>query len=172
MMTQTGPKAYTYKAAHWCVECAKEVMDEIECPGDPDDYYSFDSEDYPKAIVGSFEADSPCHCAECGKFLENELTEHGRNYVYRSALEDIAANGELSDTVEEWVDYYDYISIGEPANPVSYEKVRLTEPFECPFCAGHMTVDWSYLEQAECTIQCPYCTEELLILPETREESA
>jgi hypothetical protein len=47
----------------------------------------YDSDDYPKGPYpnGGGEADTPQHCDSCSVFLENPLTEDGRDYV-RGAL--------------------------------------------------------------------------------------
>jgi len=77
---------YIYKADVWCDSCAEHIMEEIRrehpelVPADPDDEYTFDSDDWPKCyLADQDESDSPQNCASgnCagtyGTFLENRL---------------------------------------------------------------------------------------------------
>ena len=82
-------QSYIYRAELWCEECAQQII--VKTPQtaglDPSNESSWDSDDYPKGPYpnGGGESDSPQHCAGCGLFLENPLTEDGRRYV-REAL--------------------------------------------------------------------------------------
>jgi hypothetical protein len=80
-------KAYIYQADIYCEDCGQAIKTELDkagkTPADPDDEYTFDSDEYPKGPYsdGGGEADSPQHCADCHTFLENPLTSDGREYV-------------------------------------------------------------------------------------------
>lgn len=47
--------------------------------------------------------------------------------------------------------------------PISTEKRTISEPFECPHCAGHVIFDDSYLEQVSLIITCPYCNSKVYV---------
>ena len=106
---------YVYQADLWCEDCAIDVMTDIRRdhpekePEDPDDDVMFDSDDWPKGPYadGGGESDYPSHCAECGCFLENPLTDDGYAYV-RQAVADAIRNGRTdSVAVTEWAPFYD-----------------------------------------------------------------
>ena len=40
---------------------------------------------------------------------------------------------------------------------VEKEKVELEGPFECSVCGGHLTIDFTFLDQVSDEILCPYC---------------
>lgn len=74
--------AYVYKADLYCKRCADKIM---ETPGmAPNE----DSDRYPQGPYGDGggEADHPQHCGGCRMFLENPITDDGRNYL-RTILE-------------------------------------------------------------------------------------
>lgn len=98
--------AYIFQAALLCEDCAEQVKHELECPGDPENESTWDSDDYPKGPFpdGGGEADSPHHCDHCDTFLQNPLTGEGVAYV-REALEESGAY--LTETEGEWADFYD-----------------------------------------------------------------
>ena len=111
---------YIYAADIYCEECGeairKQITQEGHAPADPDDEWSYDSDEFPKGPYcnGGGEADSPQHCGSgedclnaiefpdgfrCGAWLENELTTEGVKYV-KEAIRD---GGEVA---EMWADFY------------------------------------------------------------------
>jgi hypothetical protein len=116
-----------YNADVWCADCAESIKRRIQAegnaPADPDDQYSYDSDEYPKDCDVSAEADSPQHCAagpDCinaitfddgpgiGCWLENDLTTDGEDYVVEAVNEARDGSGSVEVT-DLWQDYYDYI---------------------------------------------------------------
>ena len=110
---------YIYDADLWCDDCGKGFIDDIHkagtAPADPNDEYSYDSDDYPKYVGDAGESDSPHHCAagmccinaitlsdgsKVGALITEELTEEGREYV-RQAIKE----GGLC-AVEVWLDAF------------------------------------------------------------------
>jgi hypothetical protein len=75
--------AYVYRADLHCEDCARDIMARLPKPADVDNEASFDSDDYPKGPYseGDGESDTPSHCGSCGLFLQNPLTDDGRQYV-------------------------------------------------------------------------------------------
>lgn len=80
-------RVYIYQSALLCEDCgdAKRAALDPNRPAhiDPDNESSYDSGEYPKGPYGDGggEADSPQHCDHCGVFLQNPLTDDGREYV-------------------------------------------------------------------------------------------
>lgn len=110
--------AYMYRAAFYCADCGKELCTETAKPEgmDLENESTWDSDDYPKGPYpnGGGEADTPQHCDACGVFLENSLTDDGRDYV-REAVEEghelVASKRRLHVTwrnpvVKEWSEFY------------------------------------------------------------------
>lgn len=122
---------YSYNADLICDDCAQDTIarlnaeaiedfraahpDAVIDPNDPDDIaiclgfdpadeYAFDSGSYPKACgdVTGGESDTPTHCARCGEFQGNTLTEDGLRYV----IEAIAENTGNAETLRLWYDEY------------------------------------------------------------------
>lgn len=89
-------RAVIYQADVYCFECI-EGMGLIPMP----DSHEYDSGEVPKDCeLGA--ADYPMHCAVCGLFLENELTEDGQTY-----LRDLICDPRLHPEVRrEYTDYY------------------------------------------------------------------
>lgn len=100
--------AYIYKADLWCTKCITKIKQELTTPDNPDDETTFDSDDYPKGPYpdGGGEADSPNHCAECALFLENPLTDDGREYV-REAVSQHRHDRYIKGTIKLWSDFYE-----------------------------------------------------------------
>ncbi len=71
-------------------ERTRVLLERFECESD------YDSDEHPKGPYsdGGGESDSPQHCASCGTFLENPLTDEGVEYVRESGN-------------REWADFYD-----------------------------------------------------------------
>jgi hypothetical protein len=80
---------WIYKADIYCDSCGREQKDRLlffegsRLPGFEVKVDTGDSDDFPQGPYpdGGGEADNPQHCAECGLFLENPLTDEGRQYV-------------------------------------------------------------------------------------------
>lgn len=54
--------------------------------------------------------------------------------------------------------------------PVDKSDTYLTEDLECPFCAGHMKLDLSYLEQITREVNCPYCEKKVVVGDDVYDE--
>ena len=99
--------AYIYKAALYCENCGEDIRESLTkagfAPKDPEDEYSYDSDDFPKGPFsdGGGEADYPCHCNRCGVFLKNPLTPDGYGYVRERLTEN------HTDVATKWADFYD-----------------------------------------------------------------
>lgn len=82
MNTTTGA---IYQADIYCEGCAAALRAQLDAegkrPASHDDHGEWDSDDYPLAVDVTEEADAPQHCAACGEFLENQLTDEGASYV-------------------------------------------------------------------------------------------
>ena len=111
---------YIYAADLYCEDCGeairKQITQEGFAPKDPEDEWSYDSDEYPKGPYpdGGGKANWPQHCgagSEClnaielsdgtkvGAWLENELTTEGVEYVRKVTQE----GGEVA---ELWVEFY------------------------------------------------------------------
>ncbi len=97
--------AYVYQAELYCEECADKIL--CTLPMGDDVRLSDDSEVQPQGPYadGGGESDSPQHCAQCGVFLENPLTQDGYAYV-RECIADTRSTGHGA-VVQEWVEFYD-----------------------------------------------------------------
>ena len=75
---------------------------------DPEDEHAYDSDDYPKGPDGDGggEADSPQHCGMCGLFLNNPLTDDGREYVIDLLIDHVFDNRGDHAVLETWLDAY------------------------------------------------------------------
>jgi hypothetical protein len=127
--------AAIYQADVWCDDCAdairKRLQSEGHAPPDPDDEYSYDSDEYPKHAGDDDESDTPQHCAageSCINAVElpsgrkvgmlfGNLTSDGVAYVRDYALHD------PSEVVTLWVRHYT-------------EQGYDLELTECPHCGG------------------------------------
>ena len=79
-------KAYIYRAALHCEECGDRIQalltEKGKAPANPDDEYTFDSDDFPKGPFsdGGGEADCENYCDTCGCALDNPLTIYGQTH--------------------------------------------------------------------------------------------
>jgi len=106
--------AYIYQADLYCSECADAIKANVETAVNP----CFDweiSDNYPQGPYpdGGGEADTPQHCGSCGKFLENPLTDAGREYVadlVEEFIDQHCHNQEHSMTgcLAQWIQFYGY----------------------------------------------------------------
>jgi hypothetical protein len=114
--------AYIYQADLYCNSCGQEIIDRLtlECkaPEDPENEYSYDSDDFPKYVdAESEESDSPQHCGNHEDCLEAEtlpngrkigallgtcLTSYGLEYVL-----DCIKNDPNSEVVAFWKEQFD-----------------------------------------------------------------
>lgn len=97
---------YIYSADIYCDDCGEAIRDNIPNSGEFDDDTLYDSDEYPKYCCGDSSADSPQHCGDCGEFLENDLTEHGAQYVFDAIKRDIESGALDSVAVTVWLPYY------------------------------------------------------------------
>ena len=69
--------AYIYQADVWCDDCGKAICRRLKregnAPANPDDEWTFDSDEYPKRADDDDEADTPQHCAS-GEHCINAVT--------------------------------------------------------------------------------------------------
>jgi len=85
-MAQYGPIAYMYQADFHCTSCHDSIVSAIQrdapdkVPADLYDEYTFDSDDYPKAVLGTLEGSRLEHCGTCGAALDT--------YIYHDAGDD------------------------------------------------------------------------------------
>lgn len=101
---------FMYRSDLFCDSCGETIRNRLtrqgKAPADPDDEWSFDSDDYPKHVIAS-ESDYPHHCGagdECleavelesrkiGKLLSAVLTSDGFDYLEEA----IAEGGEVAE---------------------------------------------------------------------------
>lgn len=78
-------RVYTYRAALWCEDCIAHIKRTLPKPAhvDEENESSYDSDDWPKGPyeADGIEADYADHCAGCGVFLENRLTDDGVKHL-------------------------------------------------------------------------------------------
>lgn len=95
---------YMYNADLYCDDCGAKLVEDCDARGDED---TGDSDDYPQEVSHlSDEADSPTHCGTCGTFLENDLTDEGRDYVLEVCVEAYRAGNLESVALTIWLPYY------------------------------------------------------------------
>jgi hypothetical protein len=117
--------AYIYRADVWCDECGEAIRARLtaegKAPADPDDEWSYDSDDFPKRAGDDDESDCPQHCAaneDCINAIElpsggkvgllfGELTLDGVAYV-QEAIEEAAADScaWCKEVVALWQEHY------------------------------------------------------------------
>lgn len=116
--------AFIYCADVWCDDCGEAIRqrltEEGKAPADPDDEWSYDSDDFPKRADDDDESDTPQHCAagegcvnaveiEGGKvgLLFGELTSDGMAYV-EEAIDDANRDGSTwcREVVTLWYRHY------------------------------------------------------------------
>jgi hypothetical protein len=101
--------AYAYQAALYCQSCGEAIRAVLDAkgerPANPQDEYSYDSDNYPKGPLadGGGESDCPNHCDNCHILLENPLTMEGERYV----KEAVSADGK--PLIHEWAEFYSYL---------------------------------------------------------------
>jgi hypothetical protein len=113
--------AYIYQADVYCRDCGREICRRLKreglAPENPDDEWTFDSDEYPKRAGDDDEADTPQHCAsgehcinavmlpsgEKVGYLSGELTAVGVEYVKEAIAEAEAGIGskEVTDLWRE-----------------------------------------------------------------------
>lgn len=105
--------AYIYAADCYCEECGEEIRKDLrsvgKAPEDESNENTYDSDDFPKGPYqdAGGESDSPQHCAACGVFLENPLTEGGYEYVSELIREHILnPNRGNPEVLAEWARFY------------------------------------------------------------------
>jgi hypothetical protein len=92
-----------YRPSLVCEPCGKRTLD-----WESKSEYTHDSDIFLKGPYpnGGGESDAPEHCDDCGVFLENSLTDEGRDYVqfYQGAIP------------EEWRQFYHWLWTPTPHN--------------------------------------------------------
>lgn len=91
---------YIHKADIYCKDCGENMKTEM----DVDTVDDGDSDIYPQGPFANSggEADTPHHCGDCCKFLENDLTSDGVKYV-REAIADDSGD---QDVLRQWAEFY------------------------------------------------------------------
>ena len=98
--------AYIYRADIYCEDCAEQTVAAIR-----HDLVLhtnlIGSDNFPQGPFpnGGGEADIPQHCGSCGVFLENPLTEIGRNYAQLAC--DWNTSTKHTVALAIWADFYD-----------------------------------------------------------------
>jgi len=111
---------YAYQAAVWCDECGEGLKSSIR-KHIPDLVNADDSMDWPQEIADGEESDSPENCAsgtcgvsyvvrgkaiQCGKFLENSLSQKG--YKNLKKMLDEYTPGNIIAPAKEWAEFYGF----------------------------------------------------------------
>src|SRR5208282_6160283 len=95
---------YIYRADVWCHNCAEKIKlsqaASTNRPPNPEDETSYDSDVWPKGPYEDQESDSPEHCAGCGLFLENPLTQAGYRYVQMETATVTTMETDLKETAD------------------------------------------------------------------------
>ena len=115
--------SYIYQADVWCDDCGRAICERLthegKAPSDPNDEWSFDSDDYPKHADDDEESDCPQHCAagaNCVNAIElpggtrvgllfGELTADGVGYVKDAVVEAAEGFGD-KQVVELWQQHF------------------------------------------------------------------
>jgi hypothetical protein len=117
--------AYIYQADVWCDDCGEAIRERLTregmAPANPEDEWSYDSDDFPKRASDDEESDSPQHCAagehcvnavmlpsgEKVGYLFGELTTVGVAYV-EEAIEGAAAEPctWCKEVADLWKEHY------------------------------------------------------------------
>jgi len=117
--------SYIYQADVWCDDCGEAIRARLtaegKAPADPDNEWSYDSDDFPKRAGNDEESDCPQHCAAGEKCLNaitlpsgdkvgllfGELTSDGIAYV-QEAIEvaTAATGGQGKEVIKLWQQYY------------------------------------------------------------------
>ena len=101
---------YIYQADIWCDSCGRNIKRELDqrgvAPENPNDEYSYDSDEYPKGPLEAGAADYPQHCGSGKECLEGIRLPSGRRIGkilggltrdgIRYAQEEIKRGGEVA----------------------------------------------------------------------------
>lgn len=103
---------WVYQAELLCKACAANILADCRQFGPEDkgrDFYT-DSDKFPQGPYdqGGGEADTPQHCGDCGRFLENPLTEAGELYVQAAAESHMGSTFKPPEVLE-WMEFYSYL---------------------------------------------------------------
>ena len=123
---------YQYQTALYCEHCGEEIRQRLtaegKAPANPDDEYTYDSDDFPKGPYpdGGGEADCPQHCNSCHCHLENPATGDGANYIRESILDFLCSNDGAEGAIETWREFYPEC---EPSREeIMHELLRIALP--------------------------------------------
>jgi len=115
--------AYIYQADVWCDDCGRAICKRLKRKGkataNPDDEWTFDSDEYPKRAGDDEESDMPRHCAAGGEcinavtlpsgenvgLLFGELTAVGVEYVKAAVAESQVGLGS-KEVTDLWQQHY------------------------------------------------------------------
>ena len=140
--------AYMYNAGLLCEECGESKQVELKGTGAES---SGESDVYPQGPYpdGGGECDTPQHCDNCDKFLENPLTSEGDDYVRESYFE--AREGLKTKRIEpgaswslgvtqQWANHYDYLDLpGRGKCCICTNEIQpiVAESWDRPWIMGH-----------------------------------
>lgn len=114
---------FIYQADIYCEDCGKALRHSLAFqPPEPADEYSYDSDQYPQHCASGEDCLEPLEIAgdRYGRFLENELTDYGREYT----KETHADRGSALTTF--WMEHYGLEDDSEPV-PFGWSSVDLPE---------------------------------------------
>lgn len=114
----TKETVFIYRADIYCNSCGMATIRDLVNQGGKyyeyeeyrlaEDESAYDSDNYPKGPFPIDESDTPQHCAGCDKFLANELTNEGAEYV-RDIIWDAMHDPETPNNATvlfEWSNHY------------------------------------------------------------------
>lgn len=161
--------AFIYCADIYCDACGQAIRDRLTAEGnapvDPDDEYSYDSDEFPKCAGDDEESDCPQHCGshgDCldptilpdgrkiGHFFANQLTTDGMEYVAETLRE---AHGEFNDVRKLWATEYGF-PIGQQT--IELAKLRAANGGELPEYAWPGGYPIAYIVD-DCDACCAQC---------------
>ena len=110
--------AYIYQADIYCNSCGEVICDDLtiedRAPADPDDEFSFNSDQYPKQVRDDKESDYPQNCSEGKHCLEAEILSGGQRIGKQMGsltrdgvkyLKNVIAKG--GEVAEFWAEHYE-----------------------------------------------------------------
>lgn len=150
--------AFVFQAAMLCADCAQARIIRIEAmPVKPAGYPS-DSDAYPQGPYpqGGGEADSPQHCDDCRKFLQNPLTGDGYAYVADLLRQHDSTGRGSEEVLKEWAEFYN----GESDELDSaIEETGILAWFRNFY--RHCGEEWEDEHSCQCNDRCPVCNAEI-----------
>jgi hypothetical protein len=144
--------AYVFQVGMLCADCAQTRIIGVEAmPVKPAGYPS-DSKAYPQGPYpeGGGEADTPQHCDDCQKFLQNPLTDSGYAYVA-----ELLSTGRGS-VLKEWAKFYQGDDDGLDE---AISDTNILSWFRNFY--RHCGKEWTDEHSHQCNDRCPKCGAEI-----------